>query len=208
MDSFLADEIRKTLHDIIKNPECELNFNDNYQLLIAVTLSAQTTDKKVNSVSNILFDKYPDFYTLALADKADVKQIIDPLGLSETKSKNIIEIAKRIVNEYEGKTPSDYQSLTSLKGIGRKTANVVMALGFNIPAFPVDTHVLRVAYRLKFTDSNTDVIKAEVNLKKFIKEEYWIESHHLFLLFGRYHCKAIHPKCDDCLLKKYCILFN
>ncbi|MBQ2472479.1 MAG: endonuclease III, partial [Acholeplasmatales bacterium] len=173
-------------------------------LIIAVVLSAQTTDKRVNSVTKDLFLKYPSPKDLAYADYSLVKEIISPLGLSSTKAKNIIALARELEEKYNGIIPSDFDSLITLPGVGRKTANVVLALGFNIPAMPVDTHLYRMAVRLGYITKDMDVIDAEIAYKKYIPKDEWTLAHHLFLLFGRYYCKALHPLCDNCKLKNYC----
>lgn len=204
MNQQKSNEILSILKDIIKDPKPELDFNNNYELIVAVILSAQTTDKKVNIVTKELFKKYPNYNSLASADINDVISIIKPLGLANNKANNIINMSKMVNEKYNSILPNTLTELTSLPGVGRKTASVVLALGFNIPAFPVDTHLHRMAKRFGYINENGDVIKAEEEYKKYIKEDEWILAHHLFLLFGRYHCKAIKPECDSCKLKKYC----
>ncbi len=186
------------------NPTPELIYHNNYELLIAVVLSAQTTDKHVNIITADLFKKYPDLKSLSEAFLDDVIEIIKPLGLYMNKASNIINLSKIVVEKYNGIIPSSFDDLKSLPGVGRKTAQVVQALGFNIPALPVDTHVHRVSLRLKIVDENSSVLDVELKLKKIIKKEDWIEAHHLFLLFGRYYCKSKNPMCDSCKLKMYC----
>lgn len=204
MNKITSNEIILLLNDIIKNPKPELDFNNNYELLVAVVLSAQTTDKRVNIVSKDLFKKYPSFNELKDANNEELINIIKPLGLANNKAKSLIELSNQIVSDFNGIVPNNLNDLTKLKGVGRKTANVVLALGFNIPAFPVDTHVERIAKRLGYAKFDDDIILVENKLKKYIDKDKWILSHHLFLLFGRYHCKAINPMCIDCKLKKYC----
>ncbi len=185
-------------------PSPELEYSSNYELIIAVVLSAQTTDKHVNIVTKDLFKKYSDVESLSKASYEDVLSIIKPLGLYVNKGHNIINLSKTIVERYNGIVPSSFESLTSLPGVGRKTAQVVQALGFNIPALPVDTHVDRVSKKLKLVKEDSSVLDVELKLKKIIKKEDWIESHHLFLLFGRYYCKSKNPLCENCKLKMYC----
>ena len=204
MNKITSNEIILLLNDIIKNPKPELDFNNNYELLVAVVLSAQTTDKRVNVVTKDLFKKYPSFNELKDANNEELINIIKPLGLANNKAKSLIELSNQIVSDFNGIVPNNLNDLTKLKGVGRKTANVVLALGFNIPAFPVDTHVERIAKRLGYAKFDDDIILVENKLKKYIDKDKWILSHHLFLLFGRYHCKAINPMCIDCKLKKYC----
>ena len=203
MNKEKSNEILGILKTIIDNPKCELNYNNIFELLIAVILSAQTTDKRVNEVTAILFDRYKTIKDLKEASEIDVEEIIRPLGLSRSKSKNIISVANSIYYDFNSNVPSTIEELTTLKGVGRKTASVVLVEGFKIPAFPVDTHLIRMANRLGYSKSS-DPIVVEKAYKKYIDKSEWGISHHLFLLFGRYHCKAISPKCDNCKLKNYC----
>ena len=204
MNKEKSTKIVNILREIITNPKAELDFINNYELITAVILSAQTTDKKVNMVTKELFLKYPDYKNLKDADINDVINIIKPLGLANNKSRSIINMAKAVCDEYNGVLPNTLEELTKLPGVGRKTASVVLALGFNIPAMPVDTHLHRMAIRFGYIKDGEDVLKAEEAYKKYIPEEEWIDAHHLFLLFGRYHCKAQNPECDGCKLKDYC----
>ena len=199
-----SNEILDILKEIIINPKPELDFKNNYELIVAVILSAQTTDKKVNSVTKELFLKYPDYKSLSNANIDDVIRIIKLLGLSSVKANNIINMSKMVEEKYNSILPNTLEELMMLPGVGRKTASVVLALGFNIPAFPVDTHLYRMAKRLGYINENDDILKAIESYKKYINEDEWILAHHLFLLFGRYHCKAIKPECLSCKLKKYC----
>lgn len=192
------------LEKLISSPKCELIFNNNYELICAVMLSAQTTDKRVNEISKALFSKYPDFFSLSLANYDDVYNIIKPLGLAKHKTSNLILLAKQICQNYNGIVPNSFEELCKLSGIGRKTANVVRALGFNIPAFPVDTHVNRVAKRLGLAKEDDDILTVEEKLKRKIPKNKWIDSHHRFLLFGRYTCKSLSPTCQNCGLKSIC----
>lgn len=192
------------LKEIIKNPVCELDFNNSFELLCAVMLSAQTTDKRVNIVTKSLFLKYPDSKALMNAKYEDVYHIISSVGLAKSKTINLINLAKQLEERYNGIVPSDFDELVKLPGVGRKTASVVLAVGFKIPAFPVDTHLHRLAYRFGYIKKNDSVLKAEEALKKYIPKELWIDAHHYFLLYGRYYCKAIKPLCDDCQLKQFC----
>ena len=204
MNKTISCEIINILKDIIKNPAPELDFNNNFELIIAVVLSAQTTDKRVNIVTKELFKKYPNPESLASSCYNDVYNIIAPLGLAKVKTKNIMDLANSIHTKYSDIVPNDFDSLTKLPGVGRKTASVVLALGFKIPAIPVDTHLYRMAKRLGYIKMDDSIEMAEINYKKYIPKEDWIDSHHLFLLFGRYYCKAKNPMCDGCRLKKYC----
>ena len=204
MNKKVSNEIIEILKQIITNPKSELDFNNNYELIVSVILSAQTTDKRVNIITKDLYKKYPNYKALADASIDDVINIIKPLGLAKNKAHNIIELSKEIHNDYNDILPNSFNELVKLPGVGPKTANVVLALAFNIPAMPVDTHLHRMAIRLGYINKNGDVKKAEEAYKKYINKDMWIEAHHLLLLFGRYHCMAINPKCIECKLKNYC----
>ena len=192
------------IYEMFPDAKCELDYNTIFQLLIAVSLSAQTTDKKVNMCTPYLFEKYPTIKDLAQANIDDVKQIIKPIGMSNTKGKNIINIAKIIHEKYNDEVPKNIDDLLTLPGVGIKTINVVLAEGFKIPAFPVDTHVNRVAKRLYYATLKDDVSDVERKLKKKIDKNMWIQMHHSMIFFGRYFCKAIAPKCDQCKLNGKC----
>ena len=198
------DEKLTYIYEMFPNAKCELDYNTIFQLLIAVSLSAQTTDKKVNMCTPYLFEKYPTIKDLAQANIEDVKQIIKPIGMSNTKGKNIINIAKIIHEKYNDEVPKNIDDLLTLPGVGIKTINVVLAEGFKIPAFPVDTHVNRVAKRLYYATLKDDVSDVERKLKKKIDKNMWIQMHHSMIFFGRYFCKAISPKCNECKLKSQC----
>lgn len=208
MNKKLSTEIIEQLRKIITNPVCELDFSNNFELLCAVMLSAQTTDKRVNLVTKELFCKFPTPKALMQANYDDVYSIISSVGLAKTKTINLIKLAKVIHLQFHDQVPNDFESLVSIPGVGRKTANVVLAVGFKIPAMPVDTHLHRLAIKLGYIKKNQSVLEAEESLKKYIPKEWWIEAHHLFLLFGRYYCKAINPLCLNCSLKKYCKFNN
>jgi len=196
-------KIYTNLKTLIKDVRCELNYSNIYELLIAVVLSAQCTDKRVNMVTVELFNKYPTVYDLANAEVDKVEKIIHSLGTYKIKSKNIINLSKDIVSKYNGQVPNTIDELTTLPGVGRKTASVVLAEGYKIPAFPVDTHILRVANRLGLVKTdNPDMVEKE--MKKLFPKEYWIELHQLLVLFGRYHCKAIGYRCNNCIMQDCC----
>ena len=196
--------ILKNLKLMFENPKCELIYNNDWQLLIAILLSAQCTDKKVNNVTPILFKKYPSLKDLKEADYDELEKIIHPLGLSKTKAKNIIELSTILHNKYEGKVPSDKKDLITLPGIGNKTANVMLIEYFNIPAFPVDTHVSRVSKRLELCNENDSVETIEKKLTQTFPDKEWGKLHLRMVLFGRYICKAIKPECANCLFKDIC----
>lgn len=186
---------------LIPNPKCELDYNKDYELLIATMLSAQTTDKRVNSVTKILFEKYRDLKSLSEADYEDIKNIIRSIGTFNKKARNIIEISKALVQI--DKVPNDRKYLESLPGVGRKTTNLVLSILYNEPYIAVDTHVTRVSNRLGLAKTK-DVLKIEKALYKKIPKERLSRTHHQLVLFGRYYCKAINPSCQDCELKTIC----
>ena len=199
----MKQDILNFLDEKFPNARCELVYKTKFQLLIAVVLSAQTTDAKVNKISPILFEKYPTIKDLAEAFVEDVAKILLPLGLANAKAKNIIATANVILNEYNGNIPSVKEELIKLPGVGVKTANVYLAEGLGINAFAVDTHVSRVSRRLGISDSDNPLV-IEEDLKKFFVNMNWIKLHHQFIFFGRYFCKAKNPECNNCKLKKYC----
>ena len=199
-----SKEIIKYLDTIIPNPKCELEYNKDYELLIATMLSAQTTDKRVNEVTRVLFKKYPSLEALKDADVEDIKNIIKPIGTYNKKALNIKSIARELIDKSNGIVPNDREFLESLDGVGRKTTNVVLSNIYNVPCIAVDTHVSRVSKRLGIADVNDDVSIIEKKLNKNFKNEDLCRLHHQLVLFGRYYCKAIKPECENCELKKYC----
>lgn len=203
-----SNYIIKHLDILYPDAKCELNHNNNFELLIAVALSAQTTDERVNSVTPLLFKKYDNSLKLSKADIKDVEKIIKPIGLYHNKAKNIINIAKVLCDKYSGQVPDKRDQLESLPGVGRKTANIILNNCFDVPAFAVDTHVSRVSKRLNIADIDDDVSIIEEKLMDFFPKNKWGRLHHQFIFFGRYKCKAIKPICDDCPFIKYCIEKN
>ena len=199
-----ANYIIKQLDILFPDAHCELNHRNNFELLIAVILSAQTTDQKVNKVTEVLFSKYDNPYKLAKAEYEDVEEIIRPLGLSKNKAKNIISTANTLVNEYNGEVPSSKEELIKLNGVGNKTANIILNNCFNVPAFAVDTHVSRVSKRLSIADKDDSILVIEEKLMKYFPSSKWGKLHHQFIFFGRYKCKAIKPDCDNCPFIKIC----
>ena len=189
---------------LFPNPRCELNYNLDYELLIAVMLSAQTTDKRVNMVTSILFDKYPSLKEIKNADIEDIKSIIKPIGTFNKKAENIKLISSRLLDDYNGVVPNNREYLESLPGVGRKTTNVVLANLFNEPLIAVDTHVKRVSVRLGLAKDSDDVLIIEKKLMKKFPKDKLVSLHHQLVLFGRYHCKAINPDCTNCKLKDIC----
>ena len=200
----MIEKILDYLDQIIPNPKCELNYSKDYELLIAVVLSAQTTDKRVNEVTTILFDKYTTLNDLCNADIEDIKRIIKPIGTFNKKALFVKEIARTLLTDYNGVVPKTHSELERIPGVGRKSANVVLGVIYNIPSFAVDTHVERVSKRLGIAKTNDNVLTVEKKLMKAIPEEKWIRTHHQLVLFGRYYCKAMKPECSTCQLREIC----
>ena len=198
-------EIYDILLDMFPDAHCELNYNNVYELTVAVMLSAQTTDKAVNLITPNLFKHYPTIFDLSKASLKDVENDIKRIGLYHNKAINIINMAKIVVEKYGGEIPGNLDKLKSLPGIGQKTANVVLTEWFKVPRIPVDTHVERVSKRLDIVNSDASVIQVENTLMSLMPEENYHMGHHLLLFLGRYHCLSRNPKCDGCPLKKYCI---
>lgn len=192
------------LQKMFPDAVCELHHKSNFELLIAVVLSAQTTDERVNSVTPSLFERYPDAYALSKAKLEDVEQIIRPIGLYHNKAVNIIRLSSALCDFYEGQVPENREDLESLPGVGRKTANVILSNCFDVPAFAVDTHVSRVSKRLKIADPEDDVKTIEEKLMTYFPKERWGKLHHQFIFFGRYKCKAAKPECTDCPFQSIC----
>ena len=202
---FLEDKF----NELYPNVGCELEYdNDPFHLLIAVMLSAQTTDKKVNIVTRVLFDRFKTIDDLINADVKSIEEIIRPLGIASVKSKRIKEISSILKDKYGGIVPSKKEELVTLPGVGVKTANVVRVDYFKIPEFPVDTHVHRVSKRLGLIEENDGVEKTEEVLRNTFSEENWGKLHHQFIHFGRYKCKAINPDCTGCPFKDMCTRNN
>ena len=197
-------EVSNYLDSLVPNAKCELFYTKDYELVIAVMLSAQTTDKSVNNVTAHLFKKYPTLKSLVDADIKDIENEIQSLGLYKNKAKNIKGIAETLYNDFNSVLPSDKDELQKLPGIGNKSAGVIRCEVFKIPDLPVDTHIIRISNRLGIANKNDEPIDIERKLKKIIPEESWIKSHHQLIHFGRYFCTARNPKCSECKIKKYC----
>ncbi len=198
-----TEDILKRLDIMIPNPRCELNYNKDYELLIATVLSAQCTDARVNKVTEVLFKKY-DIFTLSKSNIKDIEKIIHSCGNYTKKSKYIKSIAENLVKDFNGVVPNNREYLENLSGVGRKTANVVLSNLFNEPCIAVDTHVERVSKRLGLAYNKDNVLTVEKKLMKKFPKDKWSRLHHQLVLFGRYICKSQNPNCKDCLLKEYC----
>lgn len=202
------DDIRSYFDSLLPNAKCELNYKKDYELLIAVTLSAQTTDKKVNQVTEILFSKYKNLDELNEAKEEDIEKIIRPLGLSKNKAKAVKDITNKLINNFDYKVPDNKGLLLTMKGVGNKVANVVLVELFNKEEFPVDTHVFRVSKRLGIAKEEDNIDTVEQKLRRYFKKEEYKKLHHQFIHFGRYFCKSQSPSCDICKLKTYCNFKN
>ena len=189
----MINRIEEYLEELYSDSRCELNYNKDYELLIAVVLSAQTTDKRVNQVTSILFDKYPDIYSLSKANVSDLIDIVRPLGTASRKGVFVYEIANILVDKYNGIVPNNRKFLEAMPGVGRKTANVVLSNLFDVPCIAVDTHVFRVSKRLSLAKDDDTVEDVENKLKRKFKRENWSKRHHQMVLFGRYNCRAKNP---------------
>ena len=192
------------LDELFPHAQCELFYTKDYELVIAVMLSAQTTDKSVNAVTNVLFKKYQSLDALNIASLEEIEEVIKPIGLYKNKAKNLKGIVKDLVERFNYQVPSDKDLLMTLPGVGNKTAGVIRAEIFHIPDLPVDTHILRISKRLGLANQKDEPIDVERKLKKVIPEERWIKSHHQLIHFGRYFCTARSPKCAECKIKNFC----
>ncbi len=196
--------IENYMDELFPDPKCELIYNKDYELLIAIMLSAQSTDKRVNMVTPIIFNKYKTLKELSEANINDLEEIIHSVGSYHKKALYTKEIAIRLVKDFNGVVPIDREVLESFPGVGRKTVNVFFSEFYHFPEIAVDTHVERVSKRLKLAYSNDNVVKVENKLKNKFKKESWSKIHLQFVLFGRYYCKAIKPECFSCKLKDIC----
>ena len=200
-------KILDILEQSYPDAECALHHKNVFQLIVAVALSAQTTDKSVNQITPALFERYPDAETLAEADVEEVSEYIKRIGMYRTKAKNIVAMAQKLCADFDGQVPDNYDDLISLPGVGRKTANVVLSVGFGQERIAVDTHVFRVANRIGLVHEK-DVLKTEFALMDRIPEEHWSRTHHSLIFHGRQCCDARKPKCDSCPIVTYCEYVN
>ncbi|MDA1650156.1 endonuclease III [Bacillus cereus group sp. TH160LC] len=193
-----------TMADMYPEAHCELIHDNPFELVIAVALSAQCTDALVNKVTKNLFQKYktPEDYLSVSVE--ELQQDIRSIGLYRNKAKNIQKLCRMLLDDYNGKVPEDRDELTKLPGVGRKTANVVVSVAFGIPAIAVDTHVERVSKRLAICRWKDSVLEVEKTLMKKIPMDEWSVTHHRMIFFGRYHCKAQRPQCEECPLLEVC----
>lgn len=198
-------ELEKLLDIYYPNSKTDLEFDSNFQLLIAVVLSAQTTDKAVNHVTKTLFSKYKTPEELAKANLKDVEEIIKPIGLYKTKAKNIIELSKKLIINFNSKIPNTRKELLTLNGVGRKTANVVLAQAFSKEVIAVDTHLNRISKRLGIARESDSFLEVELKLEKFFNYKNLRKRHNQIIHFGREYCISRKPKCEICFLKNECL---
>ena len=193
------------LGQVIPRPESELNFTSEYELVVAVILSAQCTDARVNMVTPDLFAVWPTFVAMAAAEPTDVAQVISSISYPNSKARYLVRMARQVVQEFDGQLPRSVKLLMKLPGVGRKTAQVVASVAFNDQsALPVDTHVFRVANRIGLVNNADMPIKVEQGLKAVIPRKLWGTAHHLLILHGRYTCTARNPACDTCVVATVC----
>jgi len=205
-DKLLKDKYKHIINYFQKtmpNAPFELNYNNGYELIVSLVLSARQTDKGVNEITPTLFKKYPSFEELSKAKVKDVFDIIEPINFSSNKSKYLVNLSKKIMNDFGGQIPNNVKSLVSLPGVGQKTANMIMSLLYNVPAMSVDTHVLRVSQRTGLSNKKNreDV---EDDLTENIPEEYLNNINKCLILHGRYVCTFSYPKCKECKISKWC----
>ena len=184
--------------------KCELEHSNELELLIAVMLSAQTTDASVNKLTKTLFQKYQTVEDYANASLEQLESDLKTIGLYRNKAKNVKAMAEKLMSDFQGKVPCDHEALQTLPGVGRKTANVVVSEGFHVPAIAVDTHVERISKRLGIALKKDSVLTVEKKLMKAVPKERWIKTHHQMIFFGRYHCKSLNPQCQNCALIDIC----
>lgn len=196
--------ILDTLKEMFPDAHCELNHSNPFELLIAVVLSAQCTDKKVNQVTQKLFKKYKTPWDYLAVPVEELEEDIKQIGLYRSKAKNIQKLCHTLVTDYQGELPQEHENLVKLAGVGRKTANVVVSNAFGVPAIAVDTHVERVSKRLGICRWKDSVLEVENTLMKKVPKEEWTMTHHRLIFFGRYHCKAQNPSCEVCPLNDLC----
>lgn len=198
----------EALREAIPRPETELHYANPYQLIIAVILSAQCTDARVNKVTPALFEAFPNIDALAAATPEEVYSYIKSVSYPNNKAKHLVGMAQRVQEVFGGEIPQTLKELQSLPGVGRKTAQVVASVAFEVDALPVDTHVFRVANRIGLVKDADTPLKVERQLKRVLPKETWGEAHHLLILHGRYTCIARSPKCDRCPLTPVCLYYQ
>lgn len=196
-------QLKDKMLELYPDVECALHFGSIYQLLVSVVLSAQTTDKSVNEVTPALFQRCPDAQAMAQLPEEELQNYLRRIGMYKTKAKNVRALSQLLTEKYDGQVPEDYDKLVELPGVGRKTANVVLSVGFGQQRIAVDTHVFRLANRMGLV-AEKDVLKTELGLMKVLPEECWSHMHHGLIWHGRLVCTARSPKCDQCGLLGIC----
>lgn len=199
------ERVLSTFQEIMPEPKTELHYDSPFHLLLAVILSAQCTDKRVNLITPPLFEAYPDPESLAKASEEEVYGYIKSVTYPNNKTRHLIKAARMLVEEFNSEMPSDIDNLMRLPGVGRKTANVMLAVVWGKAAMPVDTHVFRVCNRIGLTHNSTTPLQTEKELVKNIPAELLPDAHHWLILHGRYVCTARRPHCDSCLIRDFCI---
>lgn len=202
-----AERVLSALRNVIARPETELSHRNPYELIVAVILSAQCTDARVNKVTPALFETFPDIRSLAESEPEEVFLRIQSISFPNNKAKHLVAMARRVMEAYDGRIPDTVRELMTLQGVGRKTAQVVASVAFDRAALPVDTHVFRVANRIGLVENADTPLKVEQGLKRIIPETAWGEAHHLLILHGRYACTARAPSCDACAAADACRYF-
>lgn len=203
MTAARSKKILSLLYDYYGETVPDLNFSNIYELTVSVVLSAQTTDRQVNGVTKLLFEKYPDFEALRKARYSDVEKIVRSTGFFRTKTKNIIALSEMVVTKFGGSLPDSLDRLIELPGVGRKSANVILSIGYGIPGLAVDTHVARISNRLGYSDSSSPA-EIEKKLCSIIDPAEWKRTHLLFIRHGRTICRARHPECGLCPVTRLC----
>ncbi len=196
--------ILNVLDQMFPDAKCELEHSNELELLVAVMLSAQTTDASVNKLTKTLFQKYKTAEDYAYVSIEELENDLKTIGLYHNKAKNVKAMANQLLTVFDGQVPCDFEALQTLPGVGRKTANVVVSEAFHVPAIAVDTHVERISKRLGLAQKKDSVLIVEKKLMKVIPKERWIKTHHQLIFFGRYHCKALNPLCENCSLIHIC----
>ena len=202
------DKILSYFAENMPDAKTELVYNSPYELMVAVILSAQCTDKRVNIITPPFFKQYPDVESLANGDLETVFELIKSCSYPNNKAKNLLGMAKKVIHDYQGNIPDSIDELQKLPGVGRKTANVIASVVFDIPAIAVDTHVFRLANRIGLVKNAKTPLETEKQLNKHIPKELWSIAHHWLILHGRYVCKAQKPDCKNCGIREYCKYFD
>lgn len=203
----VSDRVKTVLQgldDLFPDAHCELEHRNNYEMAVAVVLSAQTTDASVNRVTPALFARYPDAFALAEGELPEIEKYIASLGLYRNKAKAIKGMAEGMAERFDGEVPQTMKELVSLPGVGRKCANVILSECWGVPALAVDTHVYRISRRLGLAKEDDSVVDVEMKLKRKIPRERWIRTHHQLIFFGRYLCHARNPECERCPFTAIC----